>query len=296
MPPAKCLFRKQKSVIETSYAYDVGDGYQANIWQLLAVSKYPSADAARFSTYNEKSWLTTPRTTRSRMKKHVLTFLRVKRDSAQLALLRQHLTCEQGVIEELQLSTSCTENHSSPRLLSDAPVCSDSQADGSLEASEPKSANNFCGSSLSETVFSSDPSNFVPAAVEEAAPVNGGNVKRRRLKMSELFNSFVVKGDISKALADEFVADYKREDPIMDLHMVPTVFKNRLKIPKMKRGMSLIGFRDEAVGRCYHFGLYAQMKRLLGRVLEATFGNGPRPKVSYPLIMPICPVSLSVLP
>jgi hypothetical protein len=281
-------YRKQDSVINFSYEYDVGEGQRANVWELLIISKYPSADSAKFASNNEASWLLTPRTTRLRMKNHVLKFLREnQRIRSDIESWRNQTSDGQGAVFGQISSSGASVIARHPSLgLADF-SCSSTSPDA-VPDSPHRTSEHDSSADLSSPLarFSiDDPAKYVPvrAAEQQTNILELVGATKCRVTLSQLFNSFAVQNDLSHTAADQFIDDFKKLQPVNDLDLVPTSFKNRLKLPTLKRpktGISLIGFRDEAGGRLYHFGLFRQIRSLLDRVLEATFGDGPRPKVS----------------
>ncbi len=283
--------RKRESILETSYWLDV-NGEKFSIWKLLKFANYKSAESFRFDVFGEEKWLKTPRTTRQRYRRFVEDFLRSKPASelvkiqASLSLQTRPDQLDAGaavgtVHQHLPRASSATDDDDKNLQSS----CTVHVFDDIVEDEEEQDSPPFSDTRLPPAcVYEFSDEHRVPVLDRSGALNKDGSgsllpKNRRKLLVSELFDSFVIENNISQEKANQFIRDIQVEDAVMDLHTVPVTFRNRAKLPKQKKSSTLTGTYEVNNGKYHHFGLFEQVKKHFSRVVQATFPDeSSRPK------------------
>ncbi len=284
--------RQSDFVINETYWFEV-DGKSFSVWNLLIASNYKSPESSRFHLFDENKWLLTSRSSRSRYRQHVQQFLEQHRE--ELPRLREKL--ESGGAADFLAATFSQGADSVPAVEVDGAVgLSDKLPASQFEDLQDRSTD-FPDSVIDGKESTVLQASAVPDAffqqrddrirvLSQSGQLLEGSARllpphKRKLLVSELYNSFILANNISHEKSSQFIHDIKTEDAVMDLHTVPESFRHRAKLPKKHKSQhSLIGTTAAQNGEYYHFGLYAQVKKHLARVMDATFPDGaPRPPV-----------------
>jgi hypothetical protein len=282
--------RQSEFVINETYWFNV-DGKSFSVWNLLIASNYKSPESSRFHLFDENKWLLTSRSSRSRYRQHVQQFL--EQHSEELPRLREKL--ENGSAAEF-LTVMCSETADSVSVEEDTSATCSSELPPvppfeNHDQSSSCSSDGVPGSQSTVSQLSAVPDvlfqtrqDRIPVLSQSGQLLEGSEKllpRKRQILVSELYDSFILANNISHEKQAQFIRDIKRENAVMDLHNVPESFRHRAKLPKRRRSQhALIGTTEAENGQYYHFGLYAQVKKQLERVMEATFPDGaPRPPV-----------------
>jgi hypothetical protein len=130
--------------------------------------------------------------------------------------------------------------------------------------------------------------------------------KKRRLKFSEMWKSFIIENQFPREPVQQFIADLKREDPVWDVQTMPVSWRALAKITKSEN--EAFGFiqdlsisndaentnedneddteeptarSNKVLPNCKqqycHFGLRRTLSKYLDVILAETFPNGKKP-------------------
>ncbi len=270
---------QQSCAIKNSYWFWI-NGQRFSVWQLLKYARYPSRTLDEFDDLDGKKWLGTPRSSRLRYKRFVKHFLETTDVSeVDICAALSAGICQPpatDVQEGLSETSSDEETHEESSILDDTDELTSIHADQSTLRDSPETAQ-YIPAPLPASVY--ELSNDRVELLDSSGMLNEAVLPaKRKLLLSEILDSFFITENVSQKGANKLLRDIQEEDAVMDLHSIPTGFRNRLKLrPATNNAHAIVGTIPLNNGKYHHVGLHEQMRKHLARVLEATFPDSVKP-------------------